>query len=96
VAVATVDEPLRMLTTEPGTPKPELTTKPVIGSPFVTTESWPIKLEASAKSMLAALRDVTLTLAEAKCVMPKAWPFTISVNVVVQEVPMCLPACAWT
>lgn len=84
MAVATVDEPLRMLTTAPGTPKPELTTKPVMGSPFVTTESWPIKLEASEESMLAAFRDVTLTFAEAKCVMPKAWPFTISVKAVVQ------------
>lgn len=66
MAVATVDDPLRMLTVAPGTPKPELSTKPVMGSPLVTTESWPIKLEASAKSMLAALKDVTLTLAAAK------------------------------
>ena len=96
MAVAIVDDPLRMLTVAPGTPKPELTIKPVMGSPLVTTESWLIKLDASAERMLAALTDVTFTFAVAKWVVPKAWPVTISVNVVEHEVPICLPACAWT
>ena len=46
--------------------------------------------------MPAAFVDGALTFAEAKCTSPKDVPVTMRLNVVVHELLMCLPDCAWT
>jgi hypothetical protein len=77
-------------------PAGALETVPTMGSGVLTPANFVMAFEASAKSMPAAFVDVALTLAEAKWTTPEDVPITSSVNVVVHELLMWLPDCAWT